>query len=161
MLTDNLRKAICLLKCEHGHTHGIIHLQELSYEGPVYIHVFIENLSPGAHGFHIHQSGDSSQGAKSLCAHYNPFGKAHGDLNDPDAHLGDLGNIYANEDEIVETEFIAEYVRLRGEYSVIGRSFVVHEDEDDLGRGDFSDSKTTGHSGERVLWGVIGINEDC
>ena len=34
-------------------------------------------------------------------------------------------------------------IKLRGKYSVIGRSIVVHEDEDDLGLGDHSDSLTT------------------
>lgn len=33
----------------------------------------------------------------------------------------------------------------------------VHADEDDLGRGGFPDSKTTGHAGGRLSCGVIGI----
>ena len=32
----------------------------------------------------------------------------------------------------------------------------VHEDEDDLGRGGFPDSKTTGHAGGRLACGVVG-----
>lgn len=33
----------------------------------------------------------------------------------------------------------------------------VHADEDDLGKGGFPDSKTTGHAGGRLSCGVIGI----
>jgi len=159
--SENLKRGICILRCEHGHEHGLVLLKELVVGGPVHFYVFIENIAPGAHGFHIHRSGDISEGPKSLCAHYNPYKKQHGGLNDPNAHMGDLGNIYANEFSQAETEFVAEYVRLRGEHSVFGRSIVVHEDEDDLGRGKYEDSKTTGHSGKRIFWGIIGVNEDC
>ena len=48
-------------------------------------------------------------------------------------------------------------VKLSGETSVIGRAIVVHADRDDLGRGGFPDSLTTGHAGARVACGVIGI----
>jgi hypothetical protein len=33
---------------------------------------------------------------------------------------------------------------------------IVHEDEDDLGQGDFPDSKTTGHSGKRIGCAIFG-----
>jgi Cu-Zn family superoxide dismutase len=36
---------------------------------------------------------------------------------------------------------------------------VVHSQVDDLGRGNFPDSKTNGHSGSRVACGVIGLVE--
>ena len=160
-LEGSLKYGICILRCEQKHEHGIVLFRELSVGGPVNIHVFIENIAPGNHGFHIHQSGDVSEGSKSLCAHYNPLEKDNGDLNDSEAHMGDLGNICANDIGEAEAEFEAEYVRLRGEYSVFGRSVVVHEDEDDLGKGEYEDSKITGHSGNRILWGIIGVDEDC
>ena len=40
--------------------------------------------------------------------------------------------------------------------SVVGRSVVIHADEDDLGLGGQSDSLTTGHAGARLACGVIG-----
>ena len=43
-----------------------------------------------------------------------------------------------------------------GQGCIMGRSVVVHADPDDLGRGGFSDSKTTGHAGARLSCGVIG-----
>ena len=48
-------------------------------------------------------------------------------------------------------------MQLIGEHSVIGRSLVVHADEDDLGKGGYEDSLTTGHAGGRMACGVIGI----
>ena len=52
----------------------------------------------------------------------------------------------------------SDLIKLSGETSVIGRSYVLHADEDDLGRGGFSDSKTTGHAGARIACGVIGLS---
>jgi hypothetical protein len=33
---------------------------------------------------------------------------------------------------------------------------IVHEDEDDLGKGDFDDSHITGHSGKRIGCAIFG-----
>lgn len=46
-------------------------------------------------------------------------------------------------------------IKLSGPNSVIGRTFVVHALQDDLGLGGFNDSLTTGHSGARLACGVI------
>lgn len=85
--------------------------------------------------------------------------------------MGDLGNLLAFETElkyedgsleianIVNTEFIAKRVRLSGPNSVFGRSLIVHKNEDDLGKGHYEDSLTTGHSGTRILWGIVGVND--
>jgi Cu-Zn family superoxide dismutase len=42
----------------------------------------------------------------------------------------------------------------------LGRALIIHEDEDDLGLGDFPDSKTTGHSGVRIGCAIFG-RADC
>ncbi len=113
----------------------------------------ITGLTPGLHGFHIHEFGDMSDGCKSMGGHYNPDGVDHGDINE--GHVGDLGNITADESGTAKFSIEANRVDLLGERSVIGRGFVVHEDEDDLGKGGDAESLKTGNAGERLACGVI------
>ena len=42
-----------------------------------------------------------------------------------------------------------------GEYSVLGRSVMIHADKDDLGKGGHELSSTTGNAGARVACGEI------
>jgi len=102
--------------------------------------------------------GNLSNACVTAGAHYNPFGKEHGGPNDENRHVGDLGNVEVGDDGTYKHEFTDNLIKLTGPYSVIGRSIVVHQDEDDLGRGGFSDSKTTGHAGARLACGIIGIS---
>ena len=72
-------------------------------------------------------------------------------------HLGDLGNITADKDGNCVQSITDKYLQLRGyKYNIIGRSVVVHENEDDLGRGGNAESKKTGNAGGRIGCGVIG-----
>ena len=127
----------------------------------------IEGLTPGAHGFHIHEKADFSNGCISAGPHYNPHGKQHGAPTDEDRHVGDLGNIIANADGVAAGTISDKLIKLDGPFSVIGRSFMVHADPDDLGRGDNSKaglpgppangfvSKVTGNAGARIACGEI------
>ena len=145
-------------------------MEEVTPKGPVEFSVYISDIEPGKHGFHIHRRGNEFRGADSLCDHFNPTNQPHGDINTKKSHVGDLGNIESKLTRvktpegvmsigIVKTRFIANRVRLSGKNSAMGRSLIVHEDEDDLGKGGFKDSLTTGHSGKRILWGIIGVND--
>ena len=118
----------------------------------------ISGLSPGKHGFHIHEFDDLSDSCKAAGSHYNPNRVNHGSLKDPlnRRHIGDLGNIIANADGNAVVNITDRLVRLSGYKSVIGRSFVVHAMEDDLGRIKNSGSIKTGNAGGRLGCGVIG-----
>ena len=111
--------------------------------------------APGLHGFHIHEKADFSDGCKSAGPHYNPHGKSHGGPNDGERHVGDLGNITVDADGNSRGEMEDRLVKLFGETSVMGRSVMVHEQEDDLGRGSDEGSRTTGNAGARIACGKI------
>ena len=113
----------------------------------------ITGLTPGEHGFHIHEFGDMSDGCKSMGGHYNPDGVDHGDINE--GHVGDLGNITADDSGTAKFTIEAKRVDLLGDRSVIGRGFVVHSDKDDLGKGGDEESLKTGNAGDRLACGVI------
>ena len=117
----------------------------------------IKGLPQGLHGFHIHESGDLRKSCTSLCGHYNPHNKNHGDIKDKERHVGDLGNIKPNSKGECRKVIYDKLVKLRGKYSVIGRSVVIHSDEDDLGKGTNKESLITGNAGSRIGCGVIGL----
>lgn len=137
----------------------VVFIQPRDGDGAVLIRVTASGLKPGQHGFHVHALGDLTHGCTSAGGHFNPTGLSHGGPDDTVRHVGDLGNIVAGADGCVAAEFSDSLITLRGPHSIIGRSIVVHADADDLGRGGFPDSKTTGHAGARVACGVIGIGE--
>ena len=149
-------KAICVLNCSQLYSiGGAVTFTE--YKKYVKVEVNLTGVPPGKRGFHIHEKGNLTEGCTSVCAHFNPHGSNHGDLNDPDSHLGDLGNLEANSEGLVKKTFHAKRIRLTGEYSIIGRSLVLHEKEDDLGKGGNEESLKTGNAGARIACGVIGI----
>lgn len=152
-------RGVCVLKKDK--INGIIFLEELSFD-KTRIYGKVIGLKPNSeHAIHIHESGNLTDGCKSACAHYNPFNKKHGGPRDKERHVGDLGNLITNSKGDSYFELVDQLVKLRGTYSVIGRSMIIHEDPDDLGRGGHSDSHTTGHAGVRLVCGVIGYADAC
>ncbi|KAG0453801.1 hypothetical protein HPP92_025105 [Vanilla planifolia] len=91
------------------------------------------------------------------CAHFNPNNLTHGGPEDSIRHAGDLGNIFANSDGVAEATIVDTQIPLSGPTAIIGRSFVVHELEDDLGKGGKELSLSTGNAGGRLACGVVGL----
>ena len=91
------------------------------------------------------------EGCAKACAHYNPFNKKHGGPQSKERHVGDLGNIYSEgKNSWTKAVIKDKLVRLTGKHSVIGRSIIIHEDEDDLGMGGNAESLKTGNAGKRL-----------
>jgi Cu-Zn family superoxide dismutase len=128
------------------------------YEHEVIISVDIKGLRPNSkHGFHVHECGDMTDKCESMCAHFNPYGKQHGGPGDKERHVGDLGNLVADKNGRAKYVQRDEMIKLRGtKCNIIGRGLIIHEDEDDLGRGGQKDSLVTGHAGKRIACAVIG-----
>ncbi|MCY0989909.1 superoxide dismutase family protein [Nannocystis sp. ILAH1] len=111
----------------------------------------IQGLTPGLHGFHIHEFGDcSAADGSSAGPHFNPEHKMHGGPEGPEHHLGDLGNIEADAGGRAAIAMTTDIITLdTGPRGVLGRSVVVHADPDDLM------TEPAGNSGARLACGVI------
>jgi Cu-Zn family superoxide dismutase len=121
-------------------------------DGALTITAEIAQLSPGDHGFHIHERGDcSAPDAASAGEHFAPEGHPHGPptASREQRHLGDLGNIVANEEGVAIAQIKASELTLTETDGIIGRAIVVHASADDLR------SQPAGNSGEPVACGVI------
>ena len=61
------------------------------------------------------------------------MGKQHGPPESDDRHVGSLGNIESDGSD-AKLHLEDSLVQVIGPYSVIGRSVVIYENEDDLGK---------------------------
>ncbi len=114
----------------------------------------VTGLTPGKHGFHVHEWGDcSAPDGMSAGGHFNPLGHAHGGPGSA-SHPGDLGNLEA--DENGKATLMLEVDQLTvdaGTLGVVGRALIVHEKADDL------TSQPVGAAGGRVACAVIQADE--
>uniref|UniRef100_A0A0A0QA66 Superoxide dismutase [Cu-Zn] n=1 Tax=Sedum alfredii TaxID=439688 RepID=A0A0A0QA66_9MAGN len=149
------KKAVAVLKGNSA-VEGVVTLTQED-DGPTTVNVCITGLTPGLHGFHLHEFGDTTNGCISTGPHFNPKGLTHGAPEDEIRHAGDLGNIVANADGVAEATITDNQIPLTGPNAVVGRAFVVHELEDDLGKGGHELSLSTGNAGGRLACGVIGL----
>jgi len=144
-----LRHAVAALNPTKGNTvHGLVKFDQV--EGGVRIVADVDGLTPGKHGFHIHEFGDcSALDGASAGGHYNPFKKKHAGPDNAERHVGDLGNIVADQNGHGHYERVDQIIELNGEYSIVGRSVIVHANADDF------TSQPAGNAGARVSCGVI------
>ncbi|XP_062105156.1 superoxide dismutase [Cu-Zn], chloroplastic [Humulus lupulus] len=149
------KKAVAVLK-GNSNVEGVVTLTQ-DGDGPTTVNVRITGLTPGPHGFHLHEFGDTTNGCISTGAHFNPNKLTHGAPEDEVRHAGDLGNIIANAEGVAEVTIVDSQIPLSGPNSVVGRALVVHELEDDLGKGGHELSLTTGNAGGRLACGVVGL----
>ncbi|CAF2127318.1 unnamed protein product [Rotaria magnacalcarata] len=130
---------------------------------PVRVAGTLKNLTPNTkyHGFHVHMFSlpDNEWNCANAGAHWNPYDTKHGNRFDSigHRHVGDLGNICSDSSGNIEIDFEDSIIQLHNltKSSILNKSIVIHQDEDDLGLGSHSDSHTTGHAGARIACGNI------
>ena len=144
----------------HPHIKGTIEFEEKGTKVVIKGELKSTKYKNSSHGIHIHEAGDLSDNCMGACGHFNPYGKKHGGPTSKERHVGDLGNIRFDARGVAKFRMEDNLVKLRGtKANVLGRSLVIHEDMDDLGMGNHSDSLTTGHAGKRITCAVIGYSK--
>jgi len=118
----------------------------------VQVHAEIAGLTPGKHGFHVHEFGDcSAADASSAGAHFNPTNQPHAGPDAAARHEGDMGNVEADASGNAKLDYLDHQISLANDSkSAIGRSVIVHVKPDDL------KTQPSGDSGARIACGVIG-----
>ena len=149
---DTTVKGICVLNSEPGETaRGVVHFEQANEHAKTHIHGEFVNLTKNhLHGFHIHAFGNLTKGCVTAGPHYNPHGKEHGGPFSSVRHVGDLGNVYANDKGEATFDHQDSQISLIGQRSVIGRACVLHKFTDDHGYGGNAESKETGNAGPRI-----------
>lgn len=111
----------------------------------------LTGLTPGGHGFHVHEKGDcSAPDAMSAGGHFNPTNKPHGSPDAPNHHAGDMPMLQADASgNATLTADLAGLTIGSGTTDILGKSVIVHKDADDY------KTQPTGNSGARVACGVI------
>lgn len=147
-------RAVAVIEPTSGNdVHGVVRFSQT--EQGIRIVADLEGLTPGKHGFHIHEYGDcSAPDGSSAGGHFNPGHHRHGGPDDAERHAGDFGNIVADEEGKAHWERVDNHISFQGDTSILGRAVIVHADADDL------TSQPSGNAGKRVACGVIGIAND-
>lgn len=139
---------------------GFIYFTQSS-NGKVRVSYDVKGLSDGKHGFHVHTYGDLTNNCMSSAGHFSISKHNHGGRKDCNRHIGDLGNIISK-NKRAAGYFYDDKISLdkKSKKNIIGRMVVIHENEDDLGRGrkdKKKESLVTGNAGKRIACGIIGI----
>jgi Cu-Zn family superoxide dismutase len=133
-----------------SHVKGVVHF--MATDDGVTIRGEITGLTPGKHGFHIHEFGDcSSADPKCHGGHFNPDKKKHGGPHSEERHVGDLGNITADDSGKATINMTDKMIALSGPHSIVGRAVILHGGADD------EKSDPAGNAGPRIAGGVVGI----
>lgn len=128
---------------------GTVEFTEMQ-DGSVRVAVRLTGVAEGVHGFHVHENGDCGNGGNAAGGHFNPTGAPHGAPGAPPHHAGDFGNVTADPQGQVRSEFTTRSVAVTsGQRSVVGRAVILHANPDDL------TTQPTGDAGGRIACGVV------
>lgn len=123
----------------------------------------VEGLSPGQHGFHVHEGSECAPAPDKATGGVVPFGAAgphfdplrsgrHGrpEQSAKEAHAGDLPNLEVGADGRGQLTFSTGKLTVsEGQQSLRGRTLVIHEKQDDHA------TNPSGNSGGRIACGIF------
>lgn len=116
----------------------------------------LKKLSPGAHGFHIHQNpscdANEKDGKKvaggAAGGHFDPAASGKHEGPEGHGHHGDLPALLVNDAGVANQAVLAPRLKLA---DIKGRSIMIHEGGDNYS----DDPKPLGGGGARIACGVI------
>lgn len=115
--------------------------------------VNLSGITPGEHAIHIHEFGDcSAPDGTSAGGHWNPTNHEHGKFGEDAFHMGDIGNMTADENGNATLTFTTDKWCLGCDdetQNLIGKSLIIHEGVDDF------TTQPTGDAGGRIGCVVI------
>ncbi|GAB6928931.1 hypothetical protein JCM10914A_29140 [Paenibacillus sp. JCM 10914] len=147
--TISLGLPVVKLYDTEGEPAGFATLEQV--DDGVKVKISASGLTPGKHGFHVHEFAIQGTDFESAGGHFNPTDKHHG-LDHPEgSHVGDMPNLVVEADGTVEAEMLIQHGTLEKEQpnSVLGRSLIIHAGEDD------GVTDPAGDSGDRITGGNI------
>ena len=109
----------------------------------------LKNVTPGVHGFHVHQYPSCANNGMAAGGHFDPkkTGKHLGPYN-PRGHLGDLPTLTANSNGKITLPVLAPRLKVS---EIKGHTLMLH-----AGGDNYSDSpKKLGGGGARFACGII------
>jgi len=128
--------------------HGTVYF--IRENNKIRVEASVSGLTPGGHGFHIHEKGDcAAPDASSAGGHFNPTGMHHGGPDQNNRHVGDFGNIEADASGNAKYSRTFADLMIEGNASIIDKAVIVHAKADDL------KTQPSGDAGSRVACGVI------
>ncbi len=133
-----------------GSSMGTVTLEQ----GPngVLVSADVGGLTPGPHGFHIHDVGACTPDFSAAGGHYAPSGHGHGFMYGDDQHAGDLPNLYAASDGTARADVFTNKITLAADADTTvfdddGSAIIIHAQPDSYG--------AEPGAGDRVACGVI------
>jgi Cu-Zn family superoxide dismutase len=131
--------------------------------GDVLVVAHVRGLSPGFHGFHVHERGlCEPPDFTSAGGHLNPGGAGHGD------HTGDLPSLLVKQDGRAELVFSTDRFAVADLDDADGSAVIVHQGRDNFANipdrylsttedvfGPDSATLATGDAGARAACGVV------